>query len=259
MNFKKTVYALALSSVGIMGAVSSVSSHAAVLLTGDSLSINPGTIVLNTAGKQKNVKISYFAMDTNGDGITGNEKVALQQGSTGIVIGATTSAGASHGGTVTGGDTNSITAPWAFFTNTGSDFVVTPITGGTSGLDFSGWRVTWNGIPSINMGGGVQVCGTNTDGICINPANSADIAGTFNNGTGVATFAWSGVYGTGYVLDYDAFVPQADPSNFGGVHYQLHLEGTVTAAPVPEASTYGMMMAGLGLVGFMASRRRKSI
>ncbi|MDP2030730.1 MAG: PEP-CTERM sorting domain-containing protein [Thiobacillus sp.] len=35
--------------------------------------------------------------------------------------------------------------------------------------------------------------------------------------------------------------------------------GTVTfanpAAPVPEASTYGMMLAGLGLVGFMARRR----
>jgi predicted secreted protein len=35
-------------------------------------------------------------------------------------------------------------------------------------------------------------------------------------------------------------------------------DGTVTfsnPAPVPEASTYGMMLAGLGLVGFMARRR----
>jgi hypothetical protein len=32
--------------------------------------------------------------------------------------------------------------------------------------------------------------------------------------------------------------------------------GTITYAnPVPEASTYGMMLAGLGLVGFMARRR----
>ena len=32
--------------------------------------------------------------------------------------------------------------------------------------------------------------------------------------------------------------------------------GTITyTAPVPEASTYGMMLAGLGLVGFMARRR----
>ena len=33
---------------------------------------------------------------------------------------------------------------------------------------------------------------------------------------------------------------------------------TVSAAPVPEAETYAMMLAGLGLVGFMAARRRRS-
>jgi len=33
---------------------------------------------------------------------------------------------------------------------------------------------------------------------------------------------------------------------------------TVSAAPVPEAETYAMMLAGLGLVGFMAARRRKA-
>lgn len=32
----------------------------------------------------------------------------------------------------------------------------------------------------------------------------------------------------------------------------------VTAIPVPEADTYAMMLAGLGLIGFMVSRRRKS-
>lgn len=38
----------------------------------------------------------------------------------------------------------------------------------------------------------------------------------------------------------------------------MHLEGVVTMAPVPEADTYAMMLAGLSLVGFMAHRRRKS-
>ncbi|MDP3420705.1 MAG: PEP-CTERM sorting domain-containing protein [Thiobacillus sp.] len=38
----------------------------------------------------------------------------------------------------------------------------------------------------------------------------------------------------------------------------MHLEGIATLAPVPEADTYAMMLAGLGLVGFMAHRRRKS-
>jgi hypothetical protein len=34
---------------------------------------------------------------------------------------------------------------------------------------------------------------------------------------------------------------------------------TFSAAAVPEAETYGMMLAGLGLVGFMVSRRRGSL
>ncbi len=79
--------------------------------------------------------------------------------------------------------------------------------------------------------------------------------GPYTNG--VAKFSWSGVDGSAYTLDYLATVPLGDASGFGGVKYALHLEGTV--AMVPEASTYGMMLAGLGLVGFMASRRRKSV
>lgn len=44
----------------------------------------------------------------------------------------------------------------------------------------------------------------------------------------------------------------------GASTFTLGTNGTLTfATPVPEASTYGMMLAGLGLVGFMASRRRK--
>lgn len=39
----------------------------------------------------------------------------------------------------------------------------------------------------------------------------------------------------------------------------LHFEGIATLAPVPEADTYAMMLAGLGLVGFMARCRRKSV
>ena len=38
--------------------------------------------------------------------------------------------------------------------------------------------------------------------------------------------------------------------------YVFHLEGIATVAAVPEAETYAMMLAGLGLVGFMAKRRR---
>jgi hypothetical protein len=44
----------------------------------------------------------------------------------------------------------------------------------------------------------------------------------------------------------------------GASTFTLGLDGSLVyanAAPVPEASTYGMMLAGLGLVGFMARRR----
>lgn len=242
MKFTKTIYAIALGSVGIMGALSTVSASAAPLAVGATLTIDTGVPTFFSSGLQKNIPTgSWFGMDTNGGGIAGNEKTALSQGTTGIIIGATTTAGASHGGAPVAGDTNAITAPWFFFNNTGSDFntvAITAIGGDTAnGLDFSGWRVTWNGIPSINMGGGAWGAG-------------------FSNG--VANFSWDGNYGSTYTLDYHATVPVGDPSNFGGVNYALRLTGTVLA-PVPEASTYGMMIAGLGLVGFMASRRRKSV
>lgn len=46
-----------------------------------------------------------------------------------------------------------------------------------------------------------------------------------------------------------------DAAGFAGFTAQWRYEGTVAA--VPEASTYGMMLAGLGLVGGMVARRRK--
>lgn len=46
--------------------------------------------------------------------------------------------------------------------------------------------------------------------------------------------------------------------NQGNLYWHVHLEGIATA-PVPEAETYAMMLAGLGLVGLMAHRRRKLV
>jgi hypothetical protein len=33
--------------------------------------------------------------------------------------------------------------------------------------------------------------------------------------------------------------------------------GNLVAAPIPEPETYAMMLAGLGVIGFLASRRRR--
>lgn len=49
----------------------------------------------------------------------------------------------------------------------------------------------------------------------------------------------------------------APTTAFTGWLLVAHLEGIATMAPVPEADTYAMMLAGLGLVGLMAHRRRK--
>lgn len=53
-------------------------------------------------------------------------------------------------------------------------------------------------------------------------------------------------------------VSTGDPVNlFSGWLMTGHLEGIATLTPVPEAETYAMMLAGLGLIGLMAHRRRK--
>lgn len=207
------------------------------------MTITAGVVTYDEDGYATNVASgSWFALDTNGNSlITGLEKTALSQGYAGLVIGSTTSPGASHAGLPTAGDFNAITAPWSFFGSTGSDYLTAPITGSTTaGLDFSGWTITWNGIPAINLGSGAWGAG-------------------FSNG--VAHFAWSNV---GLVtIDYRATVPLGDTSGFGGTQYALHLEGyfstpegDVIPSPIPEASTYAMMLAGLGLVGFAVRRRR---
>jgi hypothetical protein len=219
------MFALALGTVGTVGAMS---AHAWDLNTGDSLTITTGVQVFDVDNNSINVSSgSFFVVDTNGDGkIQGAEKNALSQGTTGITIGRSNTA------------PGEVTAPWLFFGYPGYDWASTAITGGTSGLDMSGWTATWNGTV-IGLGAGAWQ---------VNASNGMPTSG-YTNGTGI--FNWSGVYGDSYTLDYTATVQSG---GFAGIKYALHLEG-VTA--VPEASTYGMMLAGLGLVGVAAARRRK--
>jgi hypothetical protein len=110
----------------------------------------------------------------------------------------------------------------------------------------SGWSFVYNGLPAnpgVELGTGAW---TPTNAV------AASMAATgYTNGTGV--FSWDGAYGDAYTLDYTATVPNGNPSGFGGYKWAFHLTGTVQA--VPEATTYGMMLAGLGLVGFAARRR----
>lgn len=208
MKFTQTTFALALSFVQAAGAA------AATLSPGDQLTIGNG---------------SYFAVDMDADSnIDSTEKIVLSQGATGIVIGAPVHA------------PGAITAPWLFLGAVGYDWTGAAVSGGTGGLDMSGWMVTWNG-QDIALGTGAwQVMN----------ASSGMPTGGYGNGVGI--FNWSGIYGDAYTIDYTATVQDGA---FINVQWALHLEGT--AVPVPEASTYGMMLAGLGLVGIAAARRVK--
>ncbi|MDP3584718.1 MAG: PEP-CTERM sorting domain-containing protein [Thiobacillus sp.] len=85
----------------------------------------------------------------------------------------------------------------------------------------------------------------------LNFALSPDVAPVVQNliKTGANTYA--------YRMSFSHDITSADdPSlSYSAFTTQWVLEGTVTT--VPEASTYGMMLSGLGLVGAMVTRRRR--
>lgn len=105
----------------------------------------------------------------------------------------------------------------------------------------------------------------------------ANMGDTFSIHMNVAEAQWGGTYfplanvtfsGTitdgigGYSLtSYHLITGAEDPGSagFAGWTAQWNYKGTISdIAPVPEASTYGMMLAGLGLVGFAVRRRNRT-
>ncbi len=240
-----------------------INTTANAALAGDArLDFNSGVSTSSVSGLISVSSGSYFGLDSNGNGvISAGERAAISQHD-GLLLGTVQGASGSHGGPPDGSESPGIDNPWAFKANTGMQYSSTPTNvltddgNGNATVDFSGWGVTWNGISAINMGGGSQDCGTANDGICI-AANGIDIGGVFDNGTGVATVtcAVDCAAGDTYVLDYTAIVPQADASNFGGILFQLHLEGTVAAVPVPAA----VWLFGSGLLGLAGVARRRKV
>ena len=90
---------------------------------------------------------SYFAMDTNGDGIfKAGERTGLVV-NVGLAINTTQLASGSHSGAPDGTEALGIDAAWNFFGNTGLHQTTSPATllstsGNTATLSFLGWSVT---------------------------------------------------------------------------------------------------------------------
>ena len=201
----------------------------AELIDGSTLSFAPGTggvsDVLPADGSG-----SWIAMEFQ----LGSFIIVPITSLNGIVLGTTQTASS---GPVFSED---IDSPWVFSGNLGvhqtlSDSNVLNSGGDTAAIDFSGWSVSWNGIPSIDMGSGAW--NGNVDGV-------ADIVCVTGSGCG---------NGANYILDYSATVPVGDISGFGSVRYALHLEGAISAVPVPAA----VWLFGSGLLGLVSVARRK--
>jgi len=203
---KKTILATALGFSVI------ASAAAADLLPGDKLLISSG---------------SYFTM---GGGAYGTIPL---MGENHLVVGSAlgNTGSGSHGGSPAATDVGAVTMPWSFFYNTGYEFLSVNHGSGsfggdtTNGVDMTSWAVTWNGIAEIPMGGCYLLPGGCTQG------------STVFNDTGIGAFSWDGVYGDTYTIDYRAHIPVGDPTNFGGIQYDVHLTGLVIRGGEPLPPT----------------------
>lgn len=135
-----------------------------------------------------------------------------------------------------------------------------------NGLNFDPITAVWNGS-------GVLI-GQNDDNASIAPGQTRYDSGlvfstlaagnylftiaTYNN------FAVSSNLSDGFSFDHQAPIPLAlwcEPASHCnmGPAWQVHLTGVDGAiSPVPEPATYGMLIVGLGLLGFAARRRQGS-
>lgn len=126
-------------------------------------------------------------------------------------------------GTATYIPASAIGLPWGTNVVSGGPVPNGDITGSVITMDLSAITAAWNGS-NFNQG-------------------NSSVVGSYNAGTGAFTATWSSTIVGGA---------------FAGKTGVWNVQGTAAVAAVPEASTYGMMLAGLGLVGF-AVRRRKLV
>jgi hypothetical protein len=130
----------------------------------------------------------------------------------------------------------------------------------TASLNVQTFATAVNGIIGANNSVAVNAASTAWAGAAtfrdtINSKLNFSNAGTLANNTYATGLGFLRLDAAATGIAPSVYNPYLDGgvavNAFLGVDYTLHLQ----AVPVPEASTYGMMLAGLGLVGFMARRR----
>lgn len=213
----------------------------AALVTNTTLAFDAGTTCpANTYCIVPGIYGSYFGLDNNGNGVLEDiEKTFMTPGyDGGIILGQTQPAD----GVILPAiypPLNGIDDPWAFYNGVGWHETSSPVNvvndlGVTKELDFSGWNMNTS-LPGYNfmLGGDTMLGDTGLATITCETSNCAN--------------------GELFLLDYTAHIPSGDPSGFGGMLYNLHLEGTISAVPVPAA----IWLFGSGLLGLIGFARRK--
>ena len=117
----------------------------------------------------------------------------------------------------------------------GTGISILSASGDTATVDMSGLTFNWNGYP--------------------NYLGTRAWSSGYTNGVGNITCETGSecAIGSAYTLKYTATVTTDTYADLAGVKFYFELHGTVGA--VPEASTYSMMLVGLGLLGAAVRRR----
>ena len=234
-----------LISIAIATALGTATLNAeATLVNGSALNFaaSAGGTVMPTIGSGSWFSLLISSTTTLYTGISSHN---------GLMLGTTQLASGSHIGAPgctpgascnNAGENPNIDNPWQFSGSTGmhqttSNSNVLSAAGNAATVDMSGWSFDWNSISDIPLSGG---------GIWGDP-------GIYSEGIGrVVCGVDCGVNDT-YTLDYHGIIPAGDPSSLGGVSYGLHLEGAISAVPVPAA----VWLFGSGLTGLLGIAKRK--
>lgn len=230
MNFKQTLFALAMGGISLTSAMSAHAANTFSFVSGGEPPLdmygdpNSNAVITGSWYKMSSDQGNFGYMALRAPGST---DIPGPNGILNFDIVNTLTLEAGGGGHNSGNmiDRDAIfLGLWAAHSTTGALEITWDGTSNTATVNMSDWRWNFNGL-TYDLGAGAPALLNNQDGI-------------WGNGDDT--------------LDYTSAMFGA----FTGVQYGLHLVGSASLTPVPEASTYAMMLAGLCLVGF-AVRRRK--